>query len=127
MCETFGSWCIGGDFEAGVAVHTVSPPGRTMTFAPGPGGTGVIHPASGTGSSLCLAPISASNLIIAARFCNVTGVSWTWVQAGTTHYFVSVHYSGLRLSGTSVKGDPLAACPAGGCNGNWTLQQWTGP
>jgi hypothetical protein len=125
LCETFGSWCVGGTLTAGQPAVNVSSPGRTIDFTPGPGGTGTLH--SHTATGLCLAPASSSDLLIEWRFCNVTGVAWTWVQAGTTHYFESQHYPGLRLSGDSIRGDQLAACPAGGCGGSWTLQQWTGP
>ena len=129
LCETFGSWCVGtpspGFVGPGTLAVNVGSPGRTVIFANGPGGTGTLQLASQTG--LCLAPAGPNNLEIEWRDCSVTGVSWNWVAAGTTHYFTSVHYSGLRLSGDSVKGDPLVACPAGGCSGNWTLQQWTGP
>jgi hypothetical protein len=129
LCETFGSWCVGtptgGTIGPGETAVNVSSPGRTIVFVPGPGGTGTLHSSVETG--LCLAPASSSDLVIEWRDCSVTGVAWTWVTAGTTHYFVSQHYAGLRLSGDSVKGDPLVACPAGGCNGSWTLQQWTGP
>ena len=123
--ETFGSWYVGGTTNLGDPAINVSSPGRTIIFAPGPGGTGTLQSAQFTG--VCLAPAGPSNMVIEWRGCFVTGVSWTWVVAGTTHYFVSVHYPGLRLSGDSVKGDPLVACPPGGCNGQWTLQQWTGP
>jgi hypothetical protein len=129
LCETFGSWCVGtsagGIIFAGEDAVNVVSPGRTIAFTPGPGGTGTLHSNAQTG--LCLAPAGPNNLIIKWRGCTVTGVTWTWVTAGTTHYFVSQHYTGLRLSGDSVKGDPLVACPAGGCSGNDTLQQWTGP
>ena len=127
--ETFGSWYVGtpnpGFVGAGTTAVNVGSPGRTVIFANGPGGTGTLQLAAQTG--LCLAPASSSNLVIEWRDCSVTGVTWSWVAAGTTHYFVSQHYPGLRLSGDSVKGDPLVACPAGGCSGSWTLQQWTGP
>jgi hypothetical protein len=123
--ETFGSWYIGCTPSPGANACNVSAPGRSIIFANGPGGTGTLQAASNTG--LCLAPAGPNSMIIQWRLCNVTGVSWTWVQAGTTHYFVSVHYTGLRLSGDSVQGDPLVACPPGGCSGQWTLQQWTGP
>lgn len=127
--ETFGSWYVGtpnpGFVGAGTTAVNVGSPGRTIIFANGPGGTGTLQLASQSG--LCLAPAGPNNLVIEFRDCSVTGVTWSWVAAGTTHYFVSQHYSGLRLSGDSAKGDPLVACPAGGCSGGWNLQQWTGP
>jgi hypothetical protein len=129
LCTTFGSgYCVGGagnPLFPGELTENVNPPGRTIVVAPGPGGTGTLHSSAQTG--LCLAPASSSNLVIEWRNCTVTGVSWTWVTAGTSHYFVSVHYSGLRLTGDNAHGDPLAACPSGGCSGGYVWQQWNGP
>ena len=125
LSMTFGpGYCVGGTLGPGETAITVSCPGRTIVFAIGPGGTDKLQSAVDTG--LCLAPAGASNLVVEWRLCNVTGVLWSWVSAPTSHYFVNVH-DGNRLSADNVKNDPLVACPAGGCSGNFTFQQWTGP
>ncbi len=118
-------WCVGGTLSNGAQVQTVFCPGRTIVFGPGPGGTGTLH--SATDTSKCMSPISASNLVVEWGSCSRTGVSFFWdTSAPNTHYFRNVHF-GLRLSADNTRGDPLVLCPAGGCNGTFTFQQWTGP
>jgi hypothetical protein len=131
VCTTFGrNWCIGtrvsGIVQPGTVAVNRPAPGRTLVFVAGPGGTDKICLRAEPG--LCLAPISGQNRVIAFRLANVVGVLWSWVAARNTHYFVSHHYPGLRLSASNVKNDLLVMCPAGGCAGTtYTLQQWTGP
>lgn len=131
LCMTFGNhWCVGaaGSFGPGPGDPAINKnhTGMTIVFAPGPGGTATLHSKAAPG--LCLAPKSSTNMAIAWRLCNVTGTLWNWVTARNTHYFTSVHYRGMRLSASNIRGDVLAACQPGGCPGqNFTFQQWTGP
>ncbi len=82
-----------------------NPPGRTWTFAPPIGGSGVIR---NTGGNVCMAPQVGSGSYVLLVSCSSAGVSWTFLDNGDgSRSFKNVKY-GCYLAGDDHNGNNWA-------------------
>lgn len=125
LCTAFDQMlCIGdtGSVQAGDQVQTVNSPGRTMDFAAGVGGTGVIRFHN---FNLCLGLPNANSFNVKVEPCNSRGVSFKWVSNNNNGHFFVNQLTGAYLTGFNSVGGIVAVCghpcPGGGD------QVWFGP